>query len=122
MNRYLNIDIRELKRRNSYWTAREICQQPRVWREAHARIDASRDMIDRWLAPVLSTPNPANPAVRGWYVGLHRRYRRGMVEKGMSNSFSRLLCLGEYDWIDGRSRAVSFARRSDVDDLVRPIR
>ena len=57
MNRFLNIDTRELKRRNCYWTAREICQQPRVWREMHSRIDVSREDIDAWLKPTLAKPN-----------------------------------------------------------------
>ena len=57
MKRFLEIDSGELERRNSYWTAREICQQPRVWRQAYEQIDASRAMIDRWLAPILATPN-----------------------------------------------------------------
>lgn len=57
MNGYLNIDTRELKRRNSYWTAREISQQPRIWRAVHARIDESRADIDSWLKPTLAKPN-----------------------------------------------------------------
>ena len=58
MNRYLNIDTRELRRRNCYWTAREISQQPRIWRAVHSRIDASREDIDAWLEPTLAKPNP----------------------------------------------------------------
>lgn len=57
MKRFLQIDTGELERRNSYWTAREICQQPRVWRQAYEQIDALREMIDRWLTPTLATPN-----------------------------------------------------------------
>ena len=57
VNRYLNIDTGELKRRKSYWTAREICQQPRVWRGMHSRIDAGRADIDAWLEPTLAKPN-----------------------------------------------------------------
>ena len=57
VNQYLNIDTRELKRRKSYWTAREICQQPRMWRGVHSRIDASRADIDAWLEPTLAKPN-----------------------------------------------------------------
>ena len=58
MNQYLNIDTRELRRRNCYWTAREISQQPRIWRAVHSRIDASRADIDGWLEPTLAKPNP----------------------------------------------------------------
>lgn len=57
MNGFLKIDTRELKRRNCYWTAREICQQPRVWRAMHSRIDASREDIDAWLKLTLAKPN-----------------------------------------------------------------
>ena len=56
MNRYLNLDSGLLKRRNSLWTAREISQQPRIWRAAHSRVDAARDEIDSWLQPTLAVP------------------------------------------------------------------
>ncbi len=52
----LNMDAEVLKRRNSLWTAREICQQPRVWRKAYCRIEEGRESIDDWLAPVLAKP------------------------------------------------------------------
>ena len=57
MDRHLNMDAEVLRRRNSLWTAREICQQPRVWRKAHSRIEESRKSIDDWLAPVLAKPH-----------------------------------------------------------------
>ena len=56
-DRHLNMDAEVLKRRNSLWTAREICQQPRVWRKAYSRIEESRKSIDDWLAPVLAKPH-----------------------------------------------------------------
>ena len=73
MNRYLNIDTRELKRRNSYWTAREISQQPRIWRAVHTRIDASREDIDSWLKPTLSEAESENSPVRGGHFRVYRR-------------------------------------------------
>ena len=57
MKRYLEIDTGELRRRNCYWTAREISQQPRLWREAHEQVESSRDRIDTWLAPILAMPD-----------------------------------------------------------------
>lgn len=56
MGRHLNLDSEVLERRNSLWTAREICQQPRVWRKAYCRIEESRQSIDSWLAPVFAKP------------------------------------------------------------------
>ena len=56
MNRYLNLDSGLLKRRNSLWTAREISQQPRIWRAVHSRVDAARGEIDSWLQPTLAMP------------------------------------------------------------------
>lgn len=46
-----------LKAQNGYWTAREICQQPRIWREAAANIDNKRSELDAWLAPLLAQSN-----------------------------------------------------------------
>ena len=57
MNRYLGFDESELERRNCLWTAREISQQPRVWRAVHCRIDSCRKEIDSWLKPALEKPN-----------------------------------------------------------------
>ena len=57
MNRYLNFDESELERKNCLWTAREISQQPRIWRAMHSRIDSCRQDIDSWLKPTLEKPN-----------------------------------------------------------------
>lgn len=43
-----------LESQNGYWTAREICQQPRVWREANNLIENKRTEIDAWLQPLLA--------------------------------------------------------------------
>ncbi|KGJ88401.1 MULTISPECIES: SIS domain-containing protein [Colwelliaceae] len=43
-----------LKAQNGYWTAKEICQQPRIWREAAANVDSNRADINAWLAPLLA--------------------------------------------------------------------
>lgn len=54
MSTYLTINETDLKANNSYWTAREICQQPRVWLEAAQAIDSARQDIDAWLQPLLN--------------------------------------------------------------------
>ncbi len=46
-----------LKEKKGYWTAKEICQQPRIWREAAAKIETNRTQIDSWLQPILDLPN-----------------------------------------------------------------
>lgn len=43
-----------LESQNGYWTAREICQQPRIWREANNLIENKRTEIDAWLLPLLA--------------------------------------------------------------------
>lgn len=50
----LECDVEALKATNSYWTAREIVQQPRVWQEAYAAIETQRVKIDSWLNPLLA--------------------------------------------------------------------
>ena len=57
MTQYLNLDKSELERGNCLWTAREIIQQPRVWRAVNSRIDACRKDIDSWLGPSLAKPD-----------------------------------------------------------------
>ena len=56
MNQYMNLDGGLLQRKNSLWTAREIAQQPGVWRAVHSRIDAQRGELDAWLQPTLEMP------------------------------------------------------------------
>ena len=53
MIHYFTYQAADLKARNSYWTAREICQQPTVWREVQATIESAREDIDGWLKPLL---------------------------------------------------------------------
>ena len=57
MDRYLLVDADELKEKNSYWTAREICQQPRIWHEAARAVESSRSDIDSWLSPLMQKPD-----------------------------------------------------------------
>lgn len=53
---YLGVDASELASRSCLSTAQEIAQQPGVWREAHAAIEAARQEIDAWLLPKLALP------------------------------------------------------------------
>lgn len=56
MNNYLGCDITALEAGNSAWTAREICQQPAVWREAHDAVERDITRIQAWLTPVMDKP------------------------------------------------------------------
>ncbi|MCV6603819.1 MAG: SIS domain-containing protein [Porticoccaceae bacterium] len=55
MGSYLGIDGQSLKDRNSYWTAREISQQPHMWRAASEQINQQRQAIDEFIQPLLAT-------------------------------------------------------------------
>jgi tagatose-6-phosphate ketose/aldose isomerase len=57
MNTLLTYTEEKLKAQNGYWTAREITQQPRIWREAAANIESKRAAINTWLAPLLAQSN-----------------------------------------------------------------
>lgn len=46
-----------LESAGGYWTAREILQQPSVWREAYANVSSRRDSINDWLLPILAKKN-----------------------------------------------------------------
>ncbi len=53
MKQFLGIEDDHLKEINSYWTAREIAQQPTVWAETAKMVEDQRDKLDDWLLPVL---------------------------------------------------------------------
>lgn len=55
MEQYLGIERESLVRKNSMWTAREICQQPRIWREVQCQVNDSRAAIEAWLDPKIHT-------------------------------------------------------------------
>ena len=56
MDSYLGLDSAELESKNSYWTAREISQQPQMWRKASENIDSLRQAIDGFIQPLLENP------------------------------------------------------------------
>ena len=56
MSTYLGIEESRLHAGNSYWTALEICQQPRVWREAAQSLEQKTQQLSDWLNPLLATP------------------------------------------------------------------
>ncbi len=57
MTTLLTYSEQTLKENNGYWTAKEITQQPRIWREAAANIDNKRAKINTWLATILAQPD-----------------------------------------------------------------
>ncbi|WP_419534459.1 SIS domain-containing protein [Endozoicomonas sp.] len=57
MSSYLGLDESYLRDIGGEQTAVEISQQPRVWREALANIDACRAELDAFLAPLLAKEN-----------------------------------------------------------------
>lgn len=57
MSELLTYSEEFLKANNGYWTAREICQQPRIWREAGNNVEIKRAEINDWLAPILAKDN-----------------------------------------------------------------
>lgn len=54
MSEYLTYNDTFLKERKGYWTAKEISQQPRIWREAEANVYAENSAIQAWLLPLLA--------------------------------------------------------------------
>lgn len=55
MSEYLlNYPTAVLEQANSYWTAKEIDQQPRVWREAAQNIAEQRSAIEDFLVPIVA--------------------------------------------------------------------
>ena len=56
MTTYLTYSEEFLKGQNGYWTAKEICQQPAIWRKAASNIDAVREHLNQWLSPILAQP------------------------------------------------------------------
>ncbi|MFY8326907.1 SIS domain-containing protein [Pseudoalteromonas sp. ZZD1] len=57
MSNYLKIDESILQSKNSFWTAKEIMQQPMSWRETLDLVSAVRDQLDDWLSDILEQPN-----------------------------------------------------------------
>ncbi len=52
----LGICASELESRGALYTAQEISQQPGVWMDVSAQVEANRAAIDEWLLPKLSIP------------------------------------------------------------------
>jgi len=53
MNELLNIDIDELKEKKAYWTAKEISQQPDVWRKTSSLVKAKQAELSSFLEPIM---------------------------------------------------------------------
>lgn len=53
----LHFDAADLDRRGAAHTAREIAQQPDVWKTVHALVQSQRAALDDFLEPLLSKPD-----------------------------------------------------------------
>ena len=128
MSNYLDVDSDQLKSTNSYWTAREICQQPRVWREAYAAVDARREAISHWLDPLLCNSNLRiilsgagtssfiGEALKPW---LHNRLRRRIEAISTTDLVS---APEQYLAEDVPTLLVSFARSGESPESVASIK
>ncbi len=54
MTHFLSLHETELKKKNAFWTAKEIAQQPNSWRNTANIIDNQRAKINDFLAPILA--------------------------------------------------------------------
>ena len=57
MKQFLTLNEIDLERGNSLCTAREISQQPDVWRAVSTQVEACRKDLDSWLKPSLAKPD-----------------------------------------------------------------
>ncbi|MEI6894039.1 MAG: SIS domain-containing protein [Colwellia sp.] len=57
MNELLDIDVKELKEKKAYWTAKEISQQPAIWRETSSLVKAKQEEISSFLEPIMQLEN-----------------------------------------------------------------
>jgi tagatose-6-phosphate ketose/aldose isomerase len=52
MNQFLNLSTDNLKDQNADWTAREISQQPKCWKQVYSSV-AENKALEQWLTPIL---------------------------------------------------------------------
>ncbi|WP_337880290.1 SIS domain-containing protein [Rheinheimera sp.] len=53
---YLTLPVAALKQAGGYWTAREISQQPQIWRQVTAEHQPRCAALQQFLQPLLATP------------------------------------------------------------------
>lgn len=53
MTELLDLSAADVEKRGAGWTAREISQQPAVWRETGGMVDRRRDDVEAFLGPLL---------------------------------------------------------------------
>ena len=57
MQKYLNYSLDWLEQRKAHHTAKEICQQPQIWRNLWQIIAQQQNQLQSFLQPLLSDPN-----------------------------------------------------------------
>jgi tagatose-6-phosphate ketose/aldose isomerase len=57
MTKYLDIDVEELNNKEAYWTAKEISQQPNIWRQTEKLINANNFEVSAFLEPIMKLDN-----------------------------------------------------------------
>ena len=128
MRHYLNIDTCSLESENSYWTAREICEQPSAWKRSLLAIESHRSRIDRWLSPLLAdadlrivlagagSSSFVGATLAPWLTqNLHRRVDAVSTTDFVSHPTS--FCIG-----DKPTLVISFARSGDSPESLATVR
>lgn len=57
MSKLLTYSETLLRTQNAHWTAKEIQQQPDIWREAAINVNNERVELSQWLTPILTKNN-----------------------------------------------------------------
>ena len=57
MKEILNIDVTKLKEKKAYWTAKEISQQPDIWRKTSVLVKNNQAEISSFLEPIRKLEN-----------------------------------------------------------------
>jgi tagatose-6-phosphate ketose/aldose isomerase len=55
---YLNIQIKDLKSREAFYTAKEICTQPALWKETWSKLLGEKNTVLKFLSKFMEEDNP----------------------------------------------------------------
>ncbi|WP_448551115.1 SIS domain-containing protein [Thalassotalea montiporae] len=127
MSTYLTYSEEFLKANNGYWTAKEIEQQPAIWRQAAANVNLQREQLNNWLEPILAQPKlriiltgAGTSAYVGESIAPHLTQHTGQVFEAISTT-DLVACPTQYLLKQSPTLVISYGRSGNSPESVAAI-
>ncbi len=120
---FLGFSVAELKQEGAYYTAREICQQPELWKDTWKLVESQRGTLQSFLEEAFACPSLSiilTGAGTSAYIGdvLQGPFQKNTKRRTVAIATTDLISHPAHYFNGGTNLLISFARSGDSPESV----